>query len=175
MLSLPLLAGCGNKPAPTQEEGDAPSRPAAVPAEKSFADEECDSEDTEKIDGHVYRVSLKRRADGELAAVPDEDGEDYADNRVEMDIERDGKPFFRKVFTKDAFLDFLSAEERKSLMLQGIAFDRGDAHGLRFGAQLGRPRSEDGLFFAVTVGADGTVDIAKDYVADTAGDGSVMR
>jgi len=171
VLALPLLLGCGGKSASVQEDAAETVQAADTVGAKPLADEEWTSETEENIAGHAYRVSLKRVADKTLPAVPDEDGNDYADNRVEMSIERDGKPFFHKAFTKEAFLDFLSPADRKSLMLQGIAFDRGGAEGLRFGAQLGLPRSDDGVFFAVTVGLDGTVHITKDYVMDTAGDG----
>lgn len=168
-LVWPFVVACGGKSEPSQEQADTVAQETPVVSDAPVADADWSSEATEKINGHEYKISVKRSADKELPVVKDELGQAYYDNQVAIRIERDGSVFYSKTFRKEAFLDFLSAADRRGTMLLGIAYDCGDADGLRFGAQLGQPGSESGPIFTLTISTDGTASITKDYTQDTSG------
>lgn len=168
-LAWPLLAACGGKTEPAQGQADSLVQEAPAASNEPMADADWSSEATEKINGHEYKISVKRTADKEQPTLKDELGRPYYDNQVSIKIERDGSAFYSKTFRKEAFLDFLSASDRRTAMLLGIAYDCAGDGGLRFGAQLGQPGSESGPIFTLTIGTDGTASITKDFTQDTSG------
>lgn len=169
-LVLALFTGCGGKSEPAPEQADSTAQVAQTVSDAPVADPDWSSEATEEIDGHEYKISVKRSADKDLPTLKGELGQPYYDNQVTIRIERDGSIFYSKTFRKEAFLDFLSEADRRNDMLLGIAYDCADEKGLRFGAQLGLPGSESGPIFTLTITTDGTASITKDYTQDTSGE-----
>lgn len=171
LLALPLLSGCGNK----SEQGSAiaiDTTSVSTPATETAtdgADAPWSYQTEEHAGGHKYSISIQREADDQLPMLTDEAGNSCLDNHVQIDIRCDDVPMFSRRFTKEAFLDFLSADDRKHCALQGIAFDRIDGENVLFGAQLGRPGSDSGPIFILTITPSGVVDIVKDYTQDTTG------
>lgn len=168
-LAWPLLVACGGKSESAKEPADSVAQEAPAASDGPMADADWSSEATEKIDGHEYKIYVKRTADKEQPTLSDEQGRPYYDNEVNIKIERDGSDFYSKTFRKEAFLDFLSASDRRTVMLLGIAYDCVGDEGLRFGAQLGQPGSESGPIFTLTIATDGTASITKDFTQDTTG------
>lgn len=171
LLALPLMAGCGNKSEQSNTmaiDTTSVSTPA-TPTATDGADAPWSYQTEEHAGGHKYAISIQREADDQLPMLTDEAGNPCLDNYVQIDIRRDDAPMFSRRFTKEAFLDLLSADDRKHCALQGIAFDRIDGENVLFGAQLGRPGSESGPIFILTITPSGMVDIVKDYTQDTTG------
>ncbi len=135
-----------------------------------ISDREWSYDYTEILDGHQYQISIHRHSNSKLPIIKDELGQEYYDNCAELTILRDGKKFYSKTFTKDAFWDFLSEADRKNSMLQGLAFDQPYSDGLQFGAQIGLPDGEGGPAFIVTISKKGTMSIMKDHNQDTQGE-----
>ncbi|MCI6725083.1 MAG: DUF4738 domain-containing protein, partial [Bacteroidales bacterium] len=112
-------------------------------------------------------------ADQQLPVVTDEVGKQYYDNRVQVDITADGKPFYSHAFTREAFAGFATEQETVGCVLLGMAFDseRSDAHALRLGAQIGQVGIEEGPAFIVEIPLDGgAASIVRDKQQDTTGD-----
>ena len=171
MLALPLLAGCGNKSeqAPATSIDTTTTAATAETPVPDGADAPWSFQTEEHVAGHKYNIDIRREADSTLPTLTDDAGNTCFDNHVQIDIRRDDAPMFSRRFTKEAFLDFLSADDRKQCALQGIAFDRIEGENLIFGAQLGKPGSDSGPIFILTITPSGMVDIVKDYTQDTTG------
>lgn len=170
-LALPLLAACGNKSeqaSGTSIDTTTTAEPATSPTPEG-ADAPWSYQTEQHVGGHKYNIDIRREADSELPTVTDDAGNPCLDNHVQIDIRRDDAPMFSRRFTKEAFLDFLTADDRKQCVLQGIAFDRIEGENVLFGAQLGKPGSDSGPIFIVTITPAGVVDITKDYTQDTTG------
>ena len=138
--------------------------------EGPISDREWSYDYTEILDGHQYQISIHRHSNPNLPIIKDELGQEYYDNSIDLTILRDGKKFYSKTFTKDAFWDFLSETDRKNSMLQGLAFDQPNSEGLLFGAQIGLPDGDGGPAFIVTISKKGTMSITKDHNQDTQGE-----
>ena len=171
MLALPLLAGCGNKSeqAPASSIDTTTTTDTAATPVPDGADAPWSFQTEEHAGGHKYNIDIRREADNTLPTLADDTGNPCLDNYVQIDIRRDDAPMFSRRFTKEAFLDLLSADDRKHCALQGIAFDRIEGENLIFGAQLGKPGSDSGPIFILTITPSGMVDIVKDYTQDTTG------
>ena len=169
--ALPLLAGCGNKSeqAPATSIDTTTTAATAETPVPDGADAPWSFQTEEHVAGHKYNIDIRREADSTLPTLTDDAGNTCLDNHVQIDIRRDDAPMFSRRFTKEAFLDFLSADDRKQCALQGIAFDRIEGENLIFGAQLGNPGSDSGPIFILTITPSGMVDIVKDYTQDTTG------
>lgn len=144
-------------------------------AQGPIADREWSYKYNELLDGHQYEIAIRRYSNPELPLIKDELGQEYYDNSVEINIQRDAKPFYSKTFTKDAFWNFLSDTYKTNSILQGIAFDKSDAEGLHFGAQIGLPDGEGGPAFIVTISKQGMMSIVRDHNQDTQGEGFVVN
>ncbi len=167
--ALLLLVGCGGKNA--SSDRSAPNEPAAVEEQQGpMADNDWSYEKTVTLDGNEYQISLDRSADETLPRVRDEFGQEYYDNSVALTILRNGEDFYAKTFTKDVFLDFLSEADKKGTTLQGMAFDKEDAEGLHFGAQIGVPGGEGGSAFIVTITKGGSMSITEGNMLDSVGE-----
>lgn len=156
-----------------KEAATTDSLQTATNNDEPYADNDRDYTQTARLGGHDYSVRIRRTADKELPVVTDELGKKFYDNRVEVSIMRDGKQFFNRSYTKDAFREFLSDEEQKGTVLLGMAFDadRSDGKTIRLGAQVGQTGIEEGPAFCVEIPLDGSASsIVRDKNQDTTGD-----
>lgn len=169
--SLALLTACGGRTESAQTDADSAVQTALADGPRS-ADGDLQRESSATLGGHQYTISIHRYADKSLSTVKDELGQEFYDNSVEIKIQRDGSNFYSKTFTKEAFLNHLSASDRTSTILLGMAFDaeRSEANTLCFGAQIGQPGIESGPAFTVLIPTNGSaVSILRDTVQDTSG------
>ena len=142
-------------------------------AAKPYADSPARNTYTAKLDGQDFEITISRQADASLPVVTDELGKQFYANRVDVDIKADGKDFFHKSYTRDAFEDFLSGEEKQGTVLLGMAYDseKSDGHAIRLGAQIGQVGIEEGPAFSVEIPLDGSASsIVRDKNQDTTGD-----
>ena len=165
---LCLMPACGGKKSDTQTanaDSVMTTRTTAI-----AADPHWESEKQVNWNGQTYQIRIERTPARDLPVITDELGQQFYDNRVELTITRNGAPFYHKVFSKEAFADFLSAHDLETGVLQGMAYDDIDKNGegLRFGAQVGIP-GEDGIPLVVTINSSGMASIVQDNVLDTSG------
>ena len=167
-----MLASCGEKKSNAEVE-TRQTEQQQVTADTPYAESELKNTSTAQLGGKTYQITVARRADTSLPLITDELGKKYYDNRVEVNILRDGEPFFQSSYTKDAFSDFLSASDKQGSVLLGMAFDadKSDAHAIRLGAQIGQVGVEEGPAFIVEIPLSGAASsIVRDSNQDTTGD-----
>ncbi len=148
----------------------------AQQTKEPYADSPLNNNYTANLGGHAYDIRIARHADKTLPVVHDDMGAAYYDNRVDVTITRDGEAFFSHAYTKEAFADFLSANESRGTVLLGMAYDpeRSNAQAIHIGAQIGQIGIEEGPAFSVEIPLDGgTASITRDKNQDTSGDDSM--
>lgn len=94
-----------------------------------------------RMAGHVYAYTIDRVPSDTLPQVLDDEGVRYADNLYTLTIQRDGRPFFSRRFTKASFASYLSQEFRKKGLLDGMMFDK-SLPGLNFAISVSLPQSD---------------------------------
>ncbi|MCM1108085.1 MAG: DUF4738 domain-containing protein [Clostridium sp.] len=122
--------------------------------------------DTVSSGGHLYAYDIVRQASDTLGIVTDENGDRYADNFIRLTVTRDEEAYFSHRFLKQDFAAYLDRGFRKSAILDGMAFDRVVAGGVRFAVAVGYPMSDMSMPFLVTVDGSGAYRIEKDEVLD---------
>lgn len=148
-----------------EERVDSVAKTAPMEAERKL-----ERSYTAKYGEHTYSISIKRYPNHELPIVKDQLDQEFYDNSVEIVILRDGKSFFEKNFSKEAFLDYLSEADRAGSILLGMAFDEEKSNGSKIciAAQIGQPGSGEGPAFTVEVSTSSAVcSILKDLQQDT--------
>ena len=103
--------------------------------------------DIVKWQGQPYQVEISRVADDSLPMLKDDNGQEYVDNKIDLNIKRqDGSSFFRQTFTKGSFVAYLEEPFRKSGQLTNIRFDEVDNSAMEFMVVIGLPDAADDLF-----------------------------
>ena len=123
--------------------------------------------DTVTMNRVKYTYEVVRKVDDSLAVVTDESGDRYADNYILLTVKRDGVHIFSKRFTKATFASYFDENFRRNSILEGMAFDRVTAAGLRFSFSVSYPMSDMCMPFAVTVSSNGAYTITRDELLDT--------
>ena len=170
LAALSLCCSCGSK---TDHAASAADTTASSQSNVPYAEAALTNTYTATLAGKHFEITVKREADQQLPVVTDEVGKQYYDNRVQVDITADGKPFYSHAFTREAFAGFATEQETVGCVLLGMAFDseRSDAHALRLGAQIGQVGIEEGPAFIVEIPLDGgAASIVRDKQQDTTGD-----
>ena len=123
--ALCTLVCCGHKGEANANtastDGDEYSIPTETPGvhglpEYTFSDEVS-------VAGHTYAYTVHRIASDDLPRVTDDEGMEYADNIFTIHIQRDGKDFVHREFTKTFFADWLSADMLRRGTLDGMVCD----------------------------------------------------
>jgi hypothetical protein len=112
-----------------------------------------------------YTVQISREADDSLQLVKDENAQPYVDNRIEVLVMRaDGSVFFRRVFTKATFSQYIDESFRKNGILAGIQYDEIDSKGMEFSVVIGLPDAIDDVFVPLELVVDrmGNFTISRD-------------
>lgn len=121
--------------------------------------------------GRSYHIVVHRTAVDSLPMVQDEIGQKYVDNRVTVTIRRpDGSEFFRRTFTKGAFLSYLDDDYRRNGILEAMIFEEVDDGCLQFAVSIAHPQSEDEFIpLEMKINAEGGLAIKRDGDIDTYG------
>lgn len=123
-----------------------------------------------KIDGHTYEITINRYPNHNLPTVKDQLDQVFYDNSVKLVVKKDGVSFLIKDFSKEAFIDYLNDNDKKSTILLGMAFDedKSNASKICIAAQLGQPGSSEGPAYTIEISTtDGSCSIIKDLQQDT--------
>lgn len=146
------LTACGNKTADPQP---ASADSTQVKAETNTPYAEPDKTDVRKVQlgGKEYEITLTRKADKALPVVVDEMGKQFFDYRVDVAVACAGEVVFEKSYTKEAFADFLTADEKNGNLLLGMAYDgeKSNAYTIFLGAQFGQIGIEEGPAFSLEI------------------------
>lgn len=171
LLSVAFVSCNGGKTDSASSSEDSLQQTAAT--DEPYAEPGQKNTFSAKLGGHTYNITINRQSDSSLPVVTDELGKKFYDNRVDIEITRDGGAFFSRTYTKEAFEDFLSSDEKQGTVLLGMAFDspKSDGHSIRLGAQIGQVGIEEGPAFVVEIPLDGGASgIVRDKNQDTTGE-----
>ncbi len=117
-----------------------------------------------------YQIDIQRVPDDSLKMVKDENGQKFVDNRITVSILRgDGSVFFRKVFTKSAFEEYLDDDYRRTGILEGIVFDRLEGDNVLFAGSVCHPQTDEYIPLVLSVSRMGDLLIQRDTDMDTSG------
>lgn len=173
-LSLVILtAACGGG---GKDGGSQTDTTQTAQTKEPYADSPLNNDYKATLGGHAYEIRIARHADKALPVVHDDMGAAYYDNRVDVTVTRDGAAFFSRAYTKEAFADFLSANESRGMVLLGMAYDpeRSNERAIHIGAQIGQIGIEEGPAFSIEIPLDGSAaSITRDKNQDTSGDDSL--
>lgn len=164
-----LCTACGGKNS-EQQNGD--STQVSRKADDTYAEPETKRTFTAKLNGQTFDIAIVRSADKSLPVVTDDMGKRYYDYRVEVTIASNGKLFYTHSYTKEDFADHLSADEKKAMVLLGMAYDSvtSDNDHICLGAQVGQIGLEEGPAFRITIPINGSAPtIERDNRQDTSG------
>lgn len=111
---------------------------------------------------HTIIYTITSEPDDSLPLITDEDGVQYKDNCICLEIMKDGNILFRRYFTKADFATSLSADFRKHGIMDGLRFSHIDDGKYCFNACVSLPESDMSCPFILTVGSDGSYTITPD-------------
>jgi hypothetical protein len=162
------LMSCGSEKASTPQADSVKTVATQGPQP---ADNELSRDYRSTIEGHNYVISIHRTPDSSLPTVKDELDQEFYDNRVVVTITRDGDSIFHQALTKEDFLDYLSADERRGSILLGMVYDEEKSSRLHhcLAAQVGQPGTGEGPAFTIEIPLAGgsTFSIVRDSQQDT--------
>lgn len=114
--------------------------------------------------GKKYNLFIERAPGDSLPYVKSDLGI-FADNRIVVKITREnGGKVFAKTFTKQSFSEFLSADNLRHFILEGIVFDEEKTNGgknIILAASVSYPQTDLYIPFSITVTPEGKMSIAK--------------
>lgn len=157
--------GCGSKSSDTDTYGTY-EKPDTVNGIQQMKDYHYSAEVKDK--NAVYTYDIVREVGDSLPVVETEENVQFADNYIRLRVNRDGREFFNKVFTKNNFADYLDKDFLHHSILEGMAFDRIQPEGLRFSTSVSYPESDIYMPFSILIGRDGSCKITKEEILDTA-------
>lgn len=115
--------------------------------------------------GKTYQVDISRLPADSLSKLKDDNGQQYVDNLIDVNISRqDGTKFFHRSFVKDAFVAYLDEPFKRNGQLVSIRYNEVDDSALEFSVVVGMPDAPDDLFVPLKMIIDrqGTVRVEKD-------------
>lgn len=124
------------------------------------------TEEDVELSGRKIHITIKREADESLPKVACEDDITYLDNRVTITLKDGNKDVVRKEFTKQTFSQYLDTTFTNNAILEGIAFDKTVAQGIKFLASVSYPESDLYVPFSITISIKGNVSIEKADMMD---------
>lgn len=124
------------------------------------------AEQTVKLKGQDYHISLVRTPDSELPMVKSEVGDMFVDNKIALQITHAGKQLFSHTFTKQDFVSVAGSNFLKKSILEGMVFDKTTPEGLLFAVSISYPQTD--LFFpiSVTITPAGKMSMKKEEVME---------
>ncbi len=116
--------------------------------------------------GKEYHSTVVRHPDATLPVVLNDDGDRFADNRINLKLTCEGRTVVDKVFTKENFASMVDADFLKHSILEGLVYDKVTPQGICYAASLCYPQTDLYMPFSLTISADGKISIAKEALMD---------
>ncbi|WP_178794436.1 DUF4738 domain-containing protein [Bacteroidaceae bacterium] len=114
--------------------------------------------------GKKYNLFIERAPSDSLPTVKNDMGI-FADNRIIVKITREnGGKVFSKTFTKQSFSDFLSTDNLRHFILEGMVFDEektNDSKNIILAASISYPQTDLYIPFSITITPEGKMSISK--------------
>lgn len=165
LLCVVVLTGCGTRQERMGYEAVAKHEP-----EVRHMPEYGLTDSTEAY-GHKYVYEINRTASETLPMVKDDMEDWFADNEIRLQIWRDGREMFDKVFTKEVFRDGLDNNFYQQSILDGIRFVRVEkGQGMVFSMSISYPESDMSVPFLLTITDAGGFSFVKDDNLDMEGE-----
>lgn len=115
-------------------------KPIVVEKKTTKLQQEVTHKEVVNWGGNEYTISLFRSGDKTLPLVKDENGREYYDNTVKLEVTRaDGSQFCSHLFTKAYLEKYCTSEWAKHGSLIGVAFRGIEDQHLIFSASVGSP------------------------------------
>ncbi len=131
--------------------------------------QESKSDQTVKLNGKSFHITLHRVSDDSLARVKTESGEWYVDNRITLRITGDkGNQIFSKTFTKKSFSSVVDEDFITHAILEGMVFDKVTSKGLIFAASVCYPQTDLYSPVTITITPTGSMSMAKEELMEEA-------
>ncbi len=167
-LALLALAGCGKKK--TMDDLTTEERtPYHLTVDKKSGIIRMDSmttRGTATLQGIKYTYTISRKPDNSLPAITDEDGNQYIDNVVRLDIQSNGRPFFSRSFMKKNFETMIDTSFVKNGILEGMAFDEVKKDRIVFSISVSYPQADMNQSLSVEITPDGGMHLMKEETLD---------
>lgn len=122
----------------------------------------CDFSDSIQAWGDLLTFTIQRDPCDSLPVVVDQYGTKYKDNIFVLTIAREGKPFFKREFTKRDFLGMLSEDFRKHGVFDGFRYAGFKEGKMVFGTCVSYPESDMSQPFLIGISKDGSFGIEPD-------------
>lgn len=170
LLSLLILFGCSEKKSNTIIITKKKPEKVAAPSIRTMGDYN-QSRAVEWV-GARYTVETRFQADKSLPLASDGKNR-YFDNQITLRIVRaDGSEFFKRVFSKSFFKEYVDDLYYKDGALLGIVFVRAEGRTLYFAASVGNPDKSSDEYVPLVLRVDnfGNVSVSKDTRLDTESD-----
>ena len=116
--------------------------------------------------GKTYRSSITRTPDEELPRVVSEMGDTYADNKIVLRLQRDGREVFNKTFTKADFASLIGQEFLSKSILEGMVYNKTSPEGILYAASICYPQTDLYVPVTITITADGKMSMRKDELME---------
>ena len=154
-LAALLVAGCGNKKegVSQKEMSEHKSQLRSLP--------ELNLTDSCKASGHLYVYTIDRVSSDSLGVITDEFGDQFANTQLSITVRKDGAQLFHKVFRKENFKQYLTADFLSQSILDGCRFDKVDGGKVIFALAVSYPDSDMSQSFSLTIANDGSYSIEK--------------
>lgn len=114
--------------------------------------------------GKKYKLFIERAPSDSLPRVKSDLGI-FADNRIIVKITREnGGKVFAKTFTKQNFSDFLSKENLRHFVLEGVVFDEEktkESKNIMLAGSVSYPQTDLYIPFSIAITPEGRMSISK--------------
>lgn len=161
------VCSCGGK---KESDGQVPQTDTAFTqvANSGIVEEEslgtCDTVDWQ---GGKAFVKITRKPDADGGTVKDENGVEYRNNVITLQIIKNGNTVVDKQFRKSDFRGYIDDVFYNKYVLEGLVYDKTQGGTIILGASVANPIQEDEYIpFKVNVSANGNVSVAKDNEFD---------
>lgn len=154
--ALALTSSCGNKDNKAGINADSLSQNSTSTPRESEGDMQRTY--SAKLQGDNYEITISRKTDKRLPTVKDDLDYEFYDNSVTVRIDCNGKEFYSKTFTKEAFKGFLPNADYEKCVLNGMAYDEDNSGGgdICIAAMVGQPGLGEGHAFTLEIPTDGS-------------------
>ncbi len=124
------------------------------------------TEQTVPLKGNDYKISLARVPDDNLPIVDSEVGDKFVDNKITLNIIKEGKSVIDRTFTKKDFSSLTGEQFLQKSILEGMVFDKVTAQGMVFAVSISYPQTDLYFPISLTVSTDGKISMKKDELME---------
>lgn len=113
-----------------------------------------------------YTSIVTRQPDDNLPMVENEEGAQFVDNKITLQINCGEKQIVNKVFDKESFANIVDYDFRKKAILEGLVFDRVAENALLYVGSVGHPNTDLYIPIRVAVSPNGKITITREEVME---------